>query len=56
MCEENVLCASKDMPILTQIIGVKILRTKLYLLPFMDLITPGLWFFKKLESFLKKFR
>lgn len=28
LCGENALCASKDMPILIQILEIKILRTK----------------------------
>lgn len=38
ICGKNALCSSRDMPTLIQIIGVKILRIKLYLLPFMALM------------------
>ena len=38
MYGEDGLCASKDVPILIQIIGVKILRPKLSLLPLMVLM------------------
>lgn len=38
MCGENDLYAFKDMQILIQIIGIKILRARLYLLSFMILM------------------
>lgn len=58
MYGENGLCASKDVPILIQIIEVKILRTKLYLLPLMVLMKYLLscGSLKTWKGFLKKFR